>query len=272
MRLSDGSGNKEFAGMLIDAHTHLDRYEAGLEDALREIESNRILTVSNSMNIPSYERNLGIAGRCRLVLPIFGVHPWNASGYERDLDSLKPHINRSPMLGEIGLDYHFVKHRHRYPAQRKVFEHFLAAAADQDKIVNLHTKGAEGEVLELLDRYGIRRAIVHWYSGPLDIFREMTARGIYFTVGVEVMHSELIRTIAGELPENLLLTETDNPGGLKWLSGSVGMPSALLEVVSAVAEVRQTTPEAVAGTVHNNFLDLVRDDPHTRTIASTLEA
>jgi TatD DNase family protein len=246
--------------MLIDAHVHMDRYEGELDEALHEIRLKRIFTVSTSMSIPSYQRTLKIAGTCEHVLPIFGVHPWNASGYAERLEELDPYIDRSPMLGEIGLDYHFVKHAHRYPAQRKVFEHFLVAAARQDKVVNIHTKGAEADVLELLDRHGLSRVIVHWYSGPEDILAGMIRRGYYFTVGVEVTESEAIRAIALRIPENRLLTETDNPGALKWLSGSPGMPSAIRTVLDVLARVRQTTPEAIEATVHSNFQALVSGD------------
>jgi len=260
--------------MLLDAHVHMDRYEGELDRALEEIRLNRIFTVSNSMSIPSYRRTLEIAGTCEHMLPIFGVHPWNATGYSERLDELDPHIDRSPMLGEIGLDYYYVKHAHRYPAQRKVFEHFLAAGARQDKVVNVHTKGAEADVLELLDRYGLTRVIVHWYSGPEDILAEMIQRGFYFTIGVEVTESEAIRSIALEIPENRLLAETDNPGALKWLSGSPGMPSAIRTVVEALAGLRRTTPEAIEATVHANFMTLVSDDswlpdPQRRLLASS---
>ena len=112
----------------------------------------------------------------------------------------------------------------------------------------------------MLDAYGIKRAIVHWYSGPLDIFREMVSRGVHFTIGVEVMHSDHIKTIARELPVDLLLTETDNPGGLKWLTGDLGMPLALEDVIRTIADVRQSKPEAVVERVHKNFLDLLSDD------------
>jgi TatD DNase family protein len=247
--------------MLIDAHVHMDRYEGELDRAMEEIRLNRIFTVSTSMSIPSYQRNLKIAGRCGHILPTFGVHPWNASGYSERLEELDPCIERSPMLGEIGLDYHYVKHAHRYPAQRKVFEHFLAAAARQDKVVNVHTKGAEADVLELLDRYGPSRVIVHWYSGPGDILAGMIRRGYYFTIGVEVTQSETIRGIALRIPGNRLLAETDNPGALKWLSGSPGMPSAIRTVLDALASIRQTTPRAIEAAVHSNFLELVSRDP-----------
>jgi len=251
--------------MLIDTHAHIDRYElageGALESALDEIALHGILTISNSMDLPSYERNLAIAETCDLVLPIFGVHPWNAPQVAGRLDDLRGAVERSPMIGEIGLDHHFVEDASQYPAQRRVFEFFLDAASGRKKIVILHTKGAERDVLELLERYEIRRAIVHWYSGPLDVFRELAARGAYFTVGVELLYSAHIQAIAREVPSGRLLTETDNPGGPKGFIGGPGTPALIEQVVQALADVRGTTAGTLAGTVRANLLALAGDDP-----------
>ncbi|MDH4223476.1 MAG: TatD family hydrolase [candidate division Zixibacteria bacterium] len=247
--------------MLIDAHTHLDRYEGELESALEEIIQHKIFTLSNSMDVSSYERNLELARRCYLVLPIFGIHPWNAPEYVENLEDLTGYIRQSRMLGEVGLDYFFVKDSSQYPAQRKVLEFFLAEAKRQNKSVNLHTKGAEKEILQLLKQYDIKRAIIHWYSGPMDIFKKLLDVGAYFTVGVEVLYSEDIQTITENLPVEKLLTETDNPGGAKWLTGKIGMPSLIKEVVKKLAELKNTTPKGIIETVQANFLRSIRDDP-----------
>jgi TatD DNase family protein len=247
--------------LLIDAHAHLDRYGDALEPALEEITQHRIFTISNSMDLPSYRRNLEIGERCERILPTFGVHPWNAPEYAGRLEDLSQAIGQSPMLGEIGLDYYFVDDASQYPAQREVFEFFLAAAKEQGKIVNVHTKGAESDVLHLLDRYDLRRAIVHWYSGPFDVFRELVARGTYFTIGVEVLYSEHIQTIARELPSEQLLTETDNPGGPGPFIGGPGMPLVVRDVVQGLAEPRKTTAEIITQTVQANFIRLIQDDP-----------
>ncbi len=247
--------------MLIDAHAHLDRYEDSLEAALDEIRQHRIFTIANSMDLPSYDRNLEIGETCDLVLPTFGVHPKRAPQYADRLRKLNQAIERSPMIGEIGLDFHWVEDASQYPAQRKVLEYFLAAAREQNKIVNLHTKGAERETLDLLERYDIQRAIIHWYSGPLDILHALIDYGAYFTVGVEVLYSENIQAIAHELPSTRLLTETDNPGGLKWLKGTLGMPTVVQQVVEALSEIKQTTAEAMVQTVGENFFRLIQDDP-----------
>ncbi|NDJ77946.1 MAG: TatD family hydrolase [Chloroflexi bacterium] len=246
--------------MLIDTHTHLDLYGENAASALREINAARIFSIAVSMDLDSYAATKALAAGQPLVVPTFGIHPENAHLYAERLDELVKPTLETPLIGEIGLDYYFVKEAERYPAQRTVFEFFLAAARDQGKIVNLHTKGAEADIVDDVRRYELPRVIVHWYSGPLKQFKRMRELGIYFTVGVELGHSDHIATIAREIPDDRLLTETDNPGGTKWLSGEWGVPGDVRTVYQRLAEVRGTTPDALEEQVTANFRRLIADD------------
>src|SRR5262245_25181590 len=137
--------------MLLDAHSHLDLYdEATLDAALDEIAAQRILTVAVATNPPSYERTRDIAAHSRLVLPCFGIHPWEAHYDAHSLDAFQPLIDASPLLGENGLDYAWDANPAHYLAHSAVFAYFLQAAVAQNKIVNLHTKGAEHDVVTML--------------------------------------------------------------------------------------------------------------------------
>src|SRR5215475_12553745 len=236
--------------MLIDAHVHIDKYGAELNEALQEIRTRRIFTIAVAMDAPSYKRSREIGDGCDLVLPTFGIHPRRAPEYVDGLSDLGSLIEQSPAIGEIGLDFHWVKDSSQYPAQVKVLEYFLAAAREQKKIVNLHTKGAEITILDLMERYDIARPIIHWYSGPLDILRPLIEFGAYFTIGVEVSYSESIQAITREIPDHLLLTETDNPGGLKWLKKIAGMPRHVQDVIDVTAGMRSSSPESIARIVH----------------------
>ena len=256
--------------MLIDAHVHLDKYGALLDQALGEIDEQRIFTVATAMDVPSYLELQKIGERSELILPTFGIHPRRAAEYADRLPELSRYIDMSPAIGEIGLDFHWVKDSGTYPAQRKVLEHFIAAAGEQNKFVNLHTKAGEKEILDLLVQYKVSRAIIHWYSGPLDILNAMIDFGCYFTIGVEVMYSDYIKGIAQAVPDHLLLTETDNPGALKWLkkTDALGMPNAINGVIDALAKARGTSPEQVTNLVQQNFSRLIGDDSGLRAIAS----
>src|SRR5215475_712749 len=258
--------------MLIDAHVHLDKYGPDLNEALQEIRTHHIFTIAVAMDVPSYQHSLEIGDECDLVLPTFGIHPRRAPEYADRLSELGSLIEQSPAIGEIGLDFHWVKDSSQYPGQVKVLEYFLAAAREQKKIVNLHTKGAEITILDLLERYDIERAIIHWYSGPLDILRNLIEFGAYFTIGVEVSYSESIQAIAREIPDHLLLTETDNPGGLKWLKEVVGMPRHVQDVIDVTARVRSSAPESVARIVQENFLRMIEVDPWLKGLRPLLSA
>ena len=256
--------------MLIDAHCHLDRYEENLTYALEQITQHRIFTISNSMDLPSYKQNVKIAATSDLILPLFGIHPWNASEYVGCLEDLDWAISESPMIGEIGLDYYFVNETSRYDDQRKVFEHFLKAVRRQRKIIIVHTKGAESEALQLLKKYNTERVVIHWYSGPWHILKAMVEHGFYFTIGVEVLISQHIQDIAAYLPAELMLTETDNPGGKESLTGTIGTPLLIKDVIGKLAEIRGTSDQIVMTTVQNNLIRLGDNDPWlTRAQAST---
>jgi TatD DNase family protein len=258
--------------MLIDAHVHLDKYGDLLDEALKQIETDCIFTVATAMDVPSYLEMRKIGERSELILPTFGIHPRRAAAYADRLPEIGRYIEMSPAIGEIGLDFHWVKDASTYPAQRKVLEYFIAAAAEQKKFVNLHTKAGEKEILELLEKYDVRRAIIHWYSGPMDVLRAMIDYGCYFTIGVEVLYSDYIKQIAKIVPDHLLLTETDNPGALKWLKKNeeIGMPTAIKDVVNAVAELRHSTSEKIETVVHANFATLIVDDPWLRSFSYPL--
>jgi TatD DNase family protein len=259
--------------MLIDAHAHIDMVTPEMQAAvLAQLADERIFTISVAMNPESYQRAQQIAANSPWVLPTFGIHPWEAAQWANRLDELDDLIAASPMLGEIGLDYHWVKDKTTYPLQGAVFDHFLRAAREQDKIVNLHTKSAEQVVLERLQEYQIRRAIVHWYSGPMTPFKALIEQGAYFTVGVEVLYSPKIQKIARRIPDHQLLTETDNPGGWEWFHpGEPGMPTVLNAVIEQLAVVRHTTPEAIISLVRANFLRLIGDDPGLASVANLLQ-
>lgn len=248
----------------LDAHAHLDMYRDGGKQALEDIETHGILTISTAMNPGSFRAILALAETSPLVIPAFGVHPWEAPGYADRLDELDADLITAPIIGEVGLDFRFVTDNTLYPAQERVFEYFLSHAEQTGKILNLHTPGAETEIVERLQAHNITRAIIHWYSGPMDALHTLIDIGCYFTVGVDVLFSEQIRDIARKIPLDLLLTETDNPGAVMWSQNTddEGMPPLIIDVVDALSDIRHMPADDLAYRVMENFHTLTRDDLH----------
>lgn len=248
--------------MLIDAHAHLDKYgDDEIDGVLEAIERQRILTLSVAEDPASFARAEAIAARSRLVVAGFGIHPSVAQEFVDSLAGVRELAGRSPFIGEIGLDYRFVTDEALYGPQRQVFAIFLELARDQGKLVNIHCAGAEQETANMLRSHRTERAIIHWYSG-LDILPQLIAGGYMFTIGVEVMHSSHIRDVARAVPIDQLLTETDNPGGLRWLTGEAGRPDLITEIIDELAAMRGMGSEELTATVHSNMVRLVDSDPH----------
>jgi len=246
--------------MPIDAHSHLDRYllckkfGKNISRVLQQIEEHEILTVSNSMDLTSYRTNCGIAKKCKYVIPTFGIHPWNAHRYTNKTEFLKKLIDKAEIVGEIGLDHYYVKDKSKYFAQRKILDLFLSESGE--KVISVHAKGAEAEVLGLLKKHGKKRVIIHWFSGDLEVLNDMIKEGYYFSIVPEVKSSEHIREITKNIPLNLLLTETDNPGGPASYLGERGMPIFIRTVVDEVAKIKGRTPEQIESIVKDNFIRL----------------
>ncbi|MFW9877009.1 MAG: TatD family hydrolase [Candidatus Thorarchaeota archaeon] len=246
--------------MLIDTHAHLNlylykRFGSEIKSIIKEIEQNKILTISNSMDITSYRINKKISKSSSYIIPSFGIHPWTANKYVNKIGLIKKMINKNNMIGEIGLDFFFIKDKNKYPGQRKIFKLFLSEC--KDKIISIHTKGAELEVLDLLEEFGNTRVIIHWYQGDINILKKMIKLGCYFTIGPEIHISDHIKKIAKIIPNNRLLTETDNPGGTNSLFGKKGSPILIKEVVTELSNVKGKTAEEIEKQVQMNFSELI---------------
>jgi TatD DNase family protein len=249
--------------VLIDAHAHLDKYgDDEIDGVLSAIERDRILTLSVADDPASFRRAEAIAVRSNFVIAGFGIHPSVAHEFADSLTEVCELANRSPFIGEIGLDYRFVTDEARYGPQRQVFATLLDLARHQGKVVNVHCAGAEQDTADMLRSHRVERAIIHWYSGPLDVLSQLVAAGYMLTIGVEVIHSSHIREVARAIPSDQLLTETDNPGGLRWLTGEAGQPSIVNEVVDELARIREMHREELVTSVHNNFYQLADSDRH----------
>jgi TatD DNase family protein len=247
--------------MLVDAHAHIDWYRDDLDQALSRIKTHRILTLAVAMDVPAYLRTRDISRDCPYVIPAFGIHPWEAPRYADNLHDLDPYLQETPVIGEAGLDFRYVKDKTLFPAQVKVFEYQCEWGARLSKPMNLHTKGAERQVLETVRRFGIRKSIIHWYSGPEDLIDAYLAQGCWFTVGVDVLNPRNTRRLAEILPLDRILLETDNPGGYEWVVGERGMPDLLLQIAEKVARIRGMPTDVLEEKLWQNWKEYCGIEP-----------
>ncbi|WP_395166744.1 TatD family hydrolase [Francisella salimarina] len=233
--------------MILDAHVHTDKYSSeDLSKVATECRTYDIKLLSVAMCIPSYILIKALSGKYNFIIPSFGIHPWKADCYAQSLESLDMCLQESKYIGEIGLDKKFLDYAAPFDDQQQVFEYIVSHSAVDNKLLNLHTSGAELEVLQTLERYKRHRFIVHWYAGDLDVLDKYLALGGHFSIGVEILFSEHIREITRRIPLDRILIETDNPSSYSWLLGreqNDGMPTLLFKVINKVCEVKQISTD-----------------------------
>lgn len=244
--------------MFVDFHTHLDFFKGNLEKALKDAKDNKIILVSNSMDISNYNEIKKLALEYDNIIASFGIHPWNADKVNSDLKELIPYIEESKLIGEIGLDYLWAD-KNTFDRQREIYYFILDEAIKRNKYITIHTKDAEKEIYNSILKYNYNRAIIHWYSGDRETLELLINLGVYFTISVDVYESDLTDYIIKKVPIDRLLSETDGPTALEWVNGEYAYPSYIRRVVKRISEVKNLSFEETKSQIYNNYLKIMND-------------
>jgi TatD DNase family protein len=196
---------------LVDVHTHLDELD-DLSDALQEAKTAGIKGIIGvGVNVDSNKKILEIAEENHgYVYPALGYHPWQMreDEVEENLSFIREHIDKYIALGEIGLDY---KIKVKKDLQWKVFGELLDIALEHDKPIIVHCRFSYRKALEMVVGKGIKRAVFHWYSGPLDLLEEILNDGYFISATPALVYSPPHQEAIKKAPLERILLETDSP-------------------------------------------------------------
>lgn len=195
--------------MIIDTHCHFDMIpnpEAYI--SAREKAGDVVIGMTN---LPSHFRmgqpHLNKFKHIRLAL---GFHPLLAAENKSELALFRKFLSQTSYIGEIGLDFSRDGISTK-DEQISVLRELLAELRGKKKIISVHSRRAEKELLGLLCEYDIKNVIFHWYSGPVDLIPSILKQGFYFSVNESMCLSKNGRAIIEKIPQDRVLTETDAP-------------------------------------------------------------
>jgi len=184
-----------------------------------------------------------------------GIHPHDASGYRDGEQNLGIAIKEEEIvaLGEIGLDYHYENSCREIQAE--VFRKQLRLAKENGLPVIIHSRDAMHDTLRILGEEKIKKGVMHCFSGTVADMGTCVDMGFYISVAgpVTFPNAKLCRAIAGSVPAERLLIETDCP----YLSpqpvrGKRNEPSFLKYIVERIAEIRNVTISEIDETTSRN--------------------
>ena len=245
--------------MYIDFHTHIDFYKNyELQKVYDEIEKNNIKVISCAMDKESYKQNLEFSIICPNIIPTFGIHPWKITHKVPDLDVYDNYIKNSKLIGEVGLDFHWVEDKSTFKPQVEVFKQFVKKAKTYDKYLNIHTKGAEELVYDILNKENmLEKSIIHWYSGDFYTLRKFVDANSYFTLSVDINYSEKSKEIARLIPIDHILAETDGPTALEWINNIYGMPNEIINVYNGICSIKNITIDELKYNINKIYYSII---------------
>jgi TatD DNase family protein len=127
-------------------------------------------------------------------------------------------------------------------------------AAELDKTIVLHAVYEDAElVLDLLERYFIRKAHFHWFKGSPSTVERLLRNGYYISVTPDVLYEPEIRELAAVFPLDHLMVETDGPWPFEGpFSGRVTEPVMVGDVIREIAVLRGLEIREVNEIIRNN--------------------
>jgi TatD DNase family protein len=250
--------------MLIDTHCHIagDEFVEDLDEVVaraREAGVLQAICILDAVARVELDRVPAVQQSWPGVRFAAGVHPHHAARVPlADLERVVGEAldcADAVALGEIGLDYHYDFAPRE--VQQEVFGRQVAIAVARDLPVVIHTREADADTLRVIDAYGGGRVrgVFHCFTGDQALADAAVCRGFHvsFSGIVTFPRADALRDVAGRVPSDRWMVETDSP----YLSpapqrGGRNEPARVRRVLEAVAKVRQLPfEEAVAQALAN---------------------
>ena len=266
--------------MLTDTHCHLDfnKFDEDREAVLQRASEAGVTRIL----IPAldYESSLSaikLAESHPHLYAAVGFHPTDWDKFSTKTFEETKKLAAHPKvvaIGEIGIDYFWIKEREERAFQLEALQMQLAWAASSNKPAVIHMREEEDawfaqasvDLIRILGEWhrelraqnhplAEKPGVLHSYNGNLETAEKAIALNFYIGVTgpVTYKNAEEKRKILGQLPLDRILIETDAP----FLTpvphrGKRNEPAFVTYIADKIAEIYRTTREQVAQITANN--------------------
>ena len=261
--------------MWIDSHCHLDapEFDADRDTVVADARAAGVTgIVVPAVEAANFDTVRELAHRHQLHYAL-GIHPLFVDrAADEDLDRLRQELARhrdDPRLvavGEIGLD-HFVPGLDR-ARQERFYTAQLKLARDAGLPVILHVRRSADALMKGLRRIEVAGGIAHAFNGSAVQAAHFVERGFALGFGGAMTFDRAlqIRALAGSLPAEALVLETDAPDiPPHWLYRTAAQrdageptgrnePAELPRIAATLAALRGWSLEATAAVTSANAL------------------
>jgi TatD DNase family protein len=203
---------------MIDVHCHLEQkdYDKDRDEVIEKCRKELEAVIISCAHPKDFELTMDIANRNKgFVFPTVGIHPEyikeiSESQKDEILDLIKERKDEIVGIGEIGLDYNWVKETEWREKQKQQFAELIRFANELKKPIIVHSREAFEEVVNILEREDAKRVLLHLF-GDNKLVKRIAENGWYISIGPIVLKSKKHYQITRDMPIELLMTETDAP-------------------------------------------------------------
>lgn len=224
-------------------------------------ENNVKFMIANSVDLDSCKHALALKKKYREILKVAcGLYPQDAHAKEtgREKDSFEDFEklvmeNKKDIvaIGEIGMD--FVNgSRENSVEQEKLFREQLELARKLKIPAIIHTRGAEKEIVEILEDYHDVKNILHCFCGNMKLVKRAVEIGCYFSIPTSIVRMENFKKLLEIVPRERILTETDAPF-LSPYKGKKNKPHYISETIKIISEIWEESVEETEKILEGNF-------------------
>lgn len=234
---------------MIDSHCHLadTKFDTDLAAVIARAGAagvQRIICIADSLL--ESEKCLKITGKYEQIFCTIGVHPHCASEWTAEsgpwIESMIGLHPKAVAVGEIGLDYHYM--RSPKEIQQQAFREQLQIAKALGKPAVVHCREAITDIRSIVTEVQPPRVVIHCCTEKWEDVEPLIASGHYlsFTGIATFPASEEIRRTIRMCPIGQLMIETDSP----YLApvpyrGKRNEPAYVVEVAKCVAAEKGMT-------------------------------
>lgn len=207
--------------MLIDTHCHLDdeRYKDDIEEVLANAKAQGvekfIIPAADPKTLP---RAIELSEKYANIYFALGVHPYDASSYDKSILEQFVSHPKCVAIGECGLDYYRLPEsqeeiKAEKALQKEVFISQILWAKELNKPLIVHVRESSSDCLALLDEYaGEAGGVLHCYNADESLLK-LSKKNFYYGIGgvLTFKNAKKLVNVYPKIPKEKLLIETDAP-------------------------------------------------------------
>lgn len=246
---------------MIDTHCHIDfeDYDQDREEVIKRAQDTLDAIVNSGVNEISNPNVLKLHNKYPdFIYPSFGYYPV-ASHKKSDQEVKKAqeylidHLDDYVAIGEVGMDYYFVRDKAERKRQRKIFISFVEIANEYKKPLLIHARDCDKKALNIVNDYeNIPYVVFHCFSGSKKTSKRIAEHANYFmSFSTMVCYSQHHQDLAEIVPVESMLTETDSPF-LALTKEERNEPAFVIRGAKKISEIKDIDMEYIDEVTTNN--------------------